>query len=125
MKFSGSKRTVIDGPFTETKELIAGFWLWQVKSRDEAIEWVKQIPNPMPGTETEVEFRPPTYLLPAPTRAGDLDQVIGSAADRRRASRLHGPGPAADRYSQMKQKTTAGTPPLSTGQIPCGACPMK
>ena len=57
VKFSGSTRTVIDGPFTETKELIAGFWLWQVKSRDEAIEWVKRIPNPMPGTETEIEFR--------------------------------------------------------------------
>lgn len=57
VKFSGSKRTVIDGPFTETKELIAGFWLWQVKSRDEAIEWVKRIPNPMPGTETEIELR--------------------------------------------------------------------
>ncbi|MCY7379355.1 MAG: YciI family protein [Gemmatimonadaceae bacterium] len=57
VKFSGSTRTVIDGPFTETKELIAGFWLWQVKSRDEAIEWVKRIPNPMPGTETEVELR--------------------------------------------------------------------
>ena len=57
VKFSGSNRTVIDGPFAETKELIAGFWLWQVKSRDEAIEWVKRIPNPMPGTETEVELR--------------------------------------------------------------------
>ncbi len=57
VRFSGAKRTVIDGPFTETKELIAGFWLWQVKSRDEAIEWVKRCPNPMPGTETEVEIR--------------------------------------------------------------------
>jgi hypothetical protein len=57
VRFSGSKRTVIDGPFTETKELIAGFWLWQVKSKEEAIEWVKRIPNPMPGTETEVEIR--------------------------------------------------------------------
>src|SRR3982750_2670056 len=57
VRFSGSKRTVIDGPFAETKELIAGFWLWQVKSKDEAIEWVKRIPNPMPGTETEVEIR--------------------------------------------------------------------
>jgi hypothetical protein len=55
--FSGSKRTVIDGPFAETKELVAGFWLWQVKSKAEAIEWVKRIPNPMPGTETEVEIR--------------------------------------------------------------------
>ena len=57
VRFSGSKRTVIDGPFTETKELIAGFWLWQGKSKEEAIEWVKRIPNPMPGTETEVEIR--------------------------------------------------------------------
>ncbi len=57
VKFSGSTRTVIDGPFTETRDLIAGFWLWQVKSRDEAIEWVKRMPNPMPGTETEVEIR--------------------------------------------------------------------
>ena len=57
VKFSGSNRTVIDGPFAETKELIAGFWVWQVKSRDEAIEWVKRMPNPMPGTETEVEIR--------------------------------------------------------------------
>jgi hypothetical protein len=57
VRFSGSKRTVMDGPFAETKELVAGFWLWQVKSKAEAIEWVKRIPNPMPGTETEVEIR--------------------------------------------------------------------
>jgi hypothetical protein len=57
VKFSGSKRIVTDGPFAETKELVAGFWLWQVKSKEEAIEWVKRIPNPMPGTETEVEIR--------------------------------------------------------------------
>jgi len=56
VKFSGAKRTVIDGPFAETKELIAGFWLWQVKSRQEAIEWVKRIPNPT-GDEGEVEIR--------------------------------------------------------------------
>src|SRR6266487_2062009 len=49
VRFSGTERTVIDGPFTETKELIAGFWLWQVKSKAEAIEWVKRCPNPMPG----------------------------------------------------------------------------
>ena len=48
VRFSGSKRTVIDGPFAETKELIAGFWMWQVKSKEEAIEWVKRCPNPMP-----------------------------------------------------------------------------
>jgi hypothetical protein len=57
VRFSGTKRTVIDGPFTETKELIAGFWLWQVKSKEEAIEWVKRSPNPFPGTESEIEIR--------------------------------------------------------------------
>jgi hypothetical protein len=56
VRFSGTKRTVIDGPFTETKELVAGFWLWQVKSKEEAIEWVKRCPNPMPG-ESEIEIR--------------------------------------------------------------------
>ena len=57
VKFSGAKRTVIDGPFAETKELIAGFWLWQVKSKEEAIEWVKRCPNPT-GDESEIEIRP-------------------------------------------------------------------
>jgi hypothetical protein len=57
VRFSGNKRTVIDGPFAETKELIAGFWLIQVRSKDEAIEWVKRAPNPFPGTEAEVEIR--------------------------------------------------------------------
>ncbi len=57
VKFSGEKRTVTDGPFAETKELIAGFWLIQAKSKEEAIEWVKRAPNPMPGTESEIEIR--------------------------------------------------------------------
>ena len=56
VQFSGSKRTVVDGPFAETKELIAGFWLFQVKSKEEAIEWVKRCPNPMEG-ESEIEIR--------------------------------------------------------------------
>ena len=56
VKFSGNKRTVIDGPFAETKELIAGYWLWQCKSKEETIEWVKRCPNPMPG-ESEIEIR--------------------------------------------------------------------
>ena len=56
VKFSGNTRTVTDGPFAETKELIAGFWLWQVKSKEEAIEWVKRCPNPMKG-ESEIEIR--------------------------------------------------------------------
>ena len=57
VRFSGKQRTVIDGPFAETKELVAGFWIFQVKSLDEAIEWVKRCPNPMPG-ESDIEIRP-------------------------------------------------------------------
>ena len=57
VRFSGTKRTVIDGPFPETKELIAGFWIWRVKSKEEAIEWVKKCPNPMPNVESEIEIR--------------------------------------------------------------------
>jgi hypothetical protein len=57
VRFSGPNRTVVDGPFTETKELIAGFWLWQVRSIEEAVEWVKRCPNPMPG-ESDIEIRP-------------------------------------------------------------------
>jgi hypothetical protein len=56
VRFSGKSRTVIDGPFAETKELVAGFWIWQVKSREEAIEWVKRCPNPMPE-DSEIEIR--------------------------------------------------------------------
>jgi hypothetical protein len=55
--FSGKNRTVIDGPFTETKELVAGFWLWEVKSIEEAVEWVKKCPNPMP-TDSDIDIRP-------------------------------------------------------------------
>lgn len=56
--FSGPKRTVIDGPFTETKELVAGFWVWECKDLKEAIEWVKKCPNPMPGEDSDIEIRP-------------------------------------------------------------------
>jgi len=56
--FTGSERKVVDGPFAETKELLAGYWVWQVASLDEAIEWVKRIPDPMPGSEAVVEIRP-------------------------------------------------------------------
>jgi hypothetical protein len=55
--FAGSRRTVIDGPFAETKEVVAGFWLWEVKDMDEAVAWVKRCPNPMPGP-SEIEIRP-------------------------------------------------------------------
>lgn len=57
VRFSGTHRTVTDGPFTETKELVAGYWLWQVQSMEEAIAWVKRCPNPMPG-DSEIEIRP-------------------------------------------------------------------
>ena len=57
VRFSGEQRTVIDGPFAETRELIAGYWIWQVQSKQEAIDWVKRCPNPMPGTEAEIEIR--------------------------------------------------------------------
>jgi len=57
VKFSGNKRTVIDGPFSETKELVAGYWLWQTKSLAEAIEWAKRCPNPMPNEDSVIEIR--------------------------------------------------------------------
>ena len=58
VKFNGSKRTVIDGPFSETKELVAGFWIWECKSMQEAMSWAKRCPSPMPGEECEIEVRP-------------------------------------------------------------------
>src|SRR5262245_49567216 len=57
VKLSGGKQTVINGPFPETKELIAGFWMWKVKSMDEAVDWVRRCPDPMPGEESEIEIR--------------------------------------------------------------------
>lgn len=58
VRFNGGKKTLIDGPFAETKELIAGYWIWQVKSIEEAVEWVRRCPDPMPGEESEIEIRP-------------------------------------------------------------------
>jgi hypothetical protein len=58
IKFSGTKRTIVDGPFTEAKELIAGYWIWQVRSIEEAVEWARRCPNPMPDEEGELEIRP-------------------------------------------------------------------
>ena len=57
VRFSGRDRSVTDGPFAETKELVAGFWLWQVRSMEEAIEWAKRCPNPMPGEDSDIEIR--------------------------------------------------------------------
>src|SRR5882672_9587220 len=58
VRFSGGHQTVIDGPFAETKELVAGFWIWKVKSMAEAVEWLRRCPDPMPGEESEIEIRP-------------------------------------------------------------------
>ena len=58
MVFSGGKKIIVDGPFAETKELIAGYWLWQVKSMDEALEWARRCPDPMPGEQAILEIRP-------------------------------------------------------------------
>jgi len=55
---TGGRKTIVDGPFTETKELVSGYWIWQVKSIDEAIAWVRRCPDPMPGEESEIEIRP-------------------------------------------------------------------
>jgi hypothetical protein len=56
--FSGKQRTVTDGPFAETKELVAGFWMWEVRSMEEALEWAQRCPNPMPGEDSDIEIRP-------------------------------------------------------------------
>jgi len=58
IKFAGGKKTVVDGPFAEAKELVAGYWIWQVKSMEEAVEWARRCPDPMPGQEGELELRP-------------------------------------------------------------------
>jgi hypothetical protein len=82
VKFSGSKRTVTDGPFTETKELIAGFWLFEVKSKEEAIEWVKRSPNPFPGKESEIEIR---QVFEAADFGPELTPELREAEERLRA----------------------------------------
>ena len=81
VRFSGDQRTVIDGPFTETKELIAGFWIWEVKSKEEAIEWVKRCPNPMEG-ESEVEIR---QIFETEDFGAELTPELREQEDRLRA----------------------------------------
>ncbi len=78
VQFSGSKRSVVDGPFAETKELVAGFWLWKVKSKEEAIEWVKRCPNPMPGP-SEIEIR---QVFEAEDFGEQLTPEVKAQADR-------------------------------------------
>ena len=81
VRFSGSQRTVIDGPFAETKELVAGFWLWQVKSMEEAVEWVRRCPNPMEG-DSEIEIRP---LFEAADFGAELTPELRAQEERLRA----------------------------------------
>lgn len=81
VQFSGSRRTVIDGPFTETKELVAGFWLWQVASMDEAVEWVRRCPNPMDG-DSEIEIRP---LLEAADFGAEFTPELQAQEERLRS----------------------------------------
>ena len=82
VRFSGDQRTVIDGPFAETKELIAGFWLFQVRSKEEAIEWVKRAPNPFPGAESEIEIR---QVFEAEDFGPALTPELREAEERQRA----------------------------------------
>jgi len=88
VKFSGDKRIVTDGPFAETKELVAGFWLWECKSKEEAIEWAKRCPNPMPGQEAEIEIRQifsPEDFGPALTpEVREQEERIRAAAQKRK-----------------------------------------
>jgi hypothetical protein len=87
IRFSGTKRSVIDGPFAETKELVAGFWIWEVKSIEEAVEWAKKCPNPMPGEESDLEIRPfyeaadfgEGFTAEEQAREADLRKRIGDA----------------------------------------------
>ena len=80
--FSGAKRSVVDGPFVETKELVAGFWLWQCKSKAEAIEWVKRCPDPMPGEEAVIEIR---QLYEADDFGAEFTPELREQEERQRA----------------------------------------
>jgi hypothetical protein len=82
VRFSGTKRTVVDGPFTETKDLVAGFWIFQVKSKQEAIDWVKRCPNPFPGGDSEIEIR---QIFEAEDFGPALTPQAREAEDRMRA----------------------------------------
>lgn len=81
VRFSGAQRSVVDGPFAETKELVAGFWLWQVKSMEEAVEWVRRCPNPMPG-DSEIEIRP---VFEAEDFGAEFTPELRAQEDRLRA----------------------------------------
>ena len=92
VRFSGSKRTVVDGPFAETKELVAGFWLFQCKSLAECIEWVKRCPNPMPGEDSDIEirqvFEADDFLAEFTPEAREQERRIREQAARNAGSEL-------------------------------------
>ncbi|XXF76275.1 YciI family protein [Myxococcaceae bacterium GXIMD 01537] len=82
IRFSGGKKSVVDGPFAETKELIAGYWIWQVKSMEEAVEWARRCPDPMPGEESELEIRP---VFEAEDFGSEFTPELRAQEDRLRA----------------------------------------
>ncbi|MFP2959306.1 YciI family protein [Myxococcus sp. 1LA] len=82
VRFADGKKSVIDGPFAETKELIAGYWVWQVKSMEEAVEWARRCPNPMPGEESELEIRP---IFEAEDFGAEFTPELRAQEDRLRA----------------------------------------
>ena len=82
VRFSGGKKIVIDGPFAETKELIAGYWIWRVKSMEEALEWMRRCPDPMPGEESEIEIRP---VFEAEDFGAELTPELRAQEERLRA----------------------------------------
>ena len=90
VRFHGTEKRVIDGPFSETKELIAGFWIWQVKSMDEALEWARRCPDPMPGEECELELRPlfevEDFGAAATPEVREQEQRIRSQVERQKSS---------------------------------------
>ena len=108
VQFSGHKRTVIDGPFAETKELIAGFWMWQVSSMDEAIEWVKRCPNPMHGDEAEIEIR---QVFEAEDSATRMTPELREQEERLRAQT------AEQRRRRPRAKSRELAPPPRDGVI--------
>ena len=100
VSFSGGKRTVIDGPFAETKELVAGFWLWRCQSLEEAIGWAKRCPNPMPGEEAEIEIR---QVFEAEDFGPALTPELRAQEERLRAELAEGRTPDNQRKSICKR----------------------
>jgi uncharacterized glyoxalase superfamily protein PhnB len=105
VQFSGARRSVVDGPFAETKELVAGFWLWKVKSMQEAVEWVKRCPNPMPG-DSEIEIRP---IFAAEDFGAEFTPELREQEDRLRAEIAH---------RQQGQQGGVNPVPDAAGAIP-------